>query len=57
MFVYPGGCFGWRLDDDVKVYDAYDEGEAPPEPHPVALEVADEWKGMGELRTLGLLEC
>ena len=55
MYVYAGGVFGWRLDVNVKVYDAYDEGAVPPEPHRVPLEVADETKGVDELRSLGLM--
>ncbi|KAG2436785.1 hypothetical protein HXX76_006309 [Chlamydomonas incerta] len=54
VFVYGEGVYGWRLEDRVKPYRAYDLGALPPDPEPFALEEADEAAGLEELHTLGM---
>ncbi|KAG2444085.1 hypothetical protein HYH02_009027 [Chlamydomonas schloesseri] len=54
VFVYGEGVYGWRLEDRVKPYRAYDLGALPPDPEPFTLEEADEAAGLEELHTLGM---
>ena len=50
--VLERGTSGWRLDAGVNVYDAYSDGEAPPEPQRFLVEAADMSHGEIEMRKL-----
>ncbi|GLI69717.1 hypothetical protein VaNZ11_014226 [Volvox africanus] len=54
VLVYGDGVYGWRLEDRVKPYRAYDLGAPPPDPEPFTPEEPDEATGLEELHRLGL---
>ncbi|GLC58774.1 hypothetical protein PLESTB_001399800 [Pleodorina starrii] len=54
VYVYGEGVYGWRLEDSVKPYKAYDMGAPPPDPEPFSPEEPDEATGLEELHQLGL---
>ncbi|PNW85925.1 hypothetical protein CHLRE_03g199750v5 [Chlamydomonas reinhardtii] len=54
VFVYGEGVYGWRLEDRVKPYRAYDLGALPPDPEPFTVEEADEAAGLEELHALDM---
>ncbi|GFR40599.1 hypothetical protein Agub_g1179 [Astrephomene gubernaculifera] len=54
VIVYGEGVYGWRLEERVKPYRAFDLGCAPPDPEPFVPEEPDEAAGLQELHVLGM---
>ncbi|KAK9798941.1 hypothetical protein WJX73_005372 [Symbiochloris irregularis] len=54
LVLHQGVC-GWRLHPGIQAYEAYSDGEPPPDPEPFRAEALDEAGGMEELVRLGML--